>query len=430
MWVKLEHYVRPYTVLYNIDTKEIMCVRAEYISLLIEFGCLPNTVSKREFYGHEGVNYFCLSDGKFLNLLPNTYKKRNDEYKSTGDIVTDLLASVTGDCGQKELESKIKEVLGRLNYDSKAIKDTLSKFRLRVPKNCELTWEELREYEGVLGDYLLVNDLRCKRLYSVMRAPAYYPFLAREFRAGEYKVDGNMVTFNDGERTSLVELAISVDDTNTYPLPAYRAALAITNEESGTDFKLIRLKEGEGTSFSPSLNYTVMHNTGYVRVYVPSEYNDCYIALEKVNFEYNCLCTDTMTLKKIDSHTFYKMSSDVCKDVSALHTAWHRNCVVERPSHCNAMIYVCISRIKVTEKGYDIQVVGYLNHHPTSDRVARTFYSIPLICSGLVAEQVDEGYVIKLALQEVTISKTIYENLVCVGNGSVLFKTNQKKKDR
>ncbi len=416
MVIAIERNYKGCVVLYETETKEILALEKHDFDLLEYYGVFPKGLL-------ESASYF-KADNKYYSINYNTYFMQNKELyekyparHGTGDLLLDIISTMGENKTQAKLELDIKSTLTslRINLDTpRPSKEDYKKLRVKVPKDKELTWKELEEYEGYIGAYLLVKNLRTRKLYMLPSGVSLNvdnTYLNREFVEGTYKVEGTKVIFDDGLETSVAELAISVLDTPYYPLGAYRVANILAN--TGINHEMLVLNQGDYIEYPPHFNYTVLNNNGYIRVQGNKEVQDTVYRIQpNLPTDKEIFCTTTpFTIGDLPPRipTGNKQKQGYYLDPPSIKTG------------IGLYTYLGITRIGVTEKGYDIRVLCYSGSTDLGIRRNKTLYSIPLICSGLVGYESNEGYVISLEFQTITLSKSVYENLVCVGNGEVLY---------
>ncbi len=423
MFLWLDRYINDGYILYNTETKQFQHVKEKDLGLLNTFKIVTKDQQKGIVVYKENGEYRELLNGYFRLTDKATYMEHKDSAVSTGDLVLDILLSYQKCNSQREWMKLVEYGLSAFSWEQDTSKglDTLS---LRIPPKGEFTWKELDQYEGYLGEYLLVDKLRTHKLYAVpLTEYSYlYPELNREFIEGEYRVDteNKRVCFSDGMSTTLTELLTSVDHTDCFPVESYRTAQVLANEKNVPPF--VRLEEGESITGSPAPTYTVVHKNAFIKVQDNREGNPAYFVLEHRGDCNLYLIKNTMTIEELA----YVAPKDIRRWDFLLKLAATTSLDKPEPKQ-GYYTYIGISYIGITSKGYDIRVLVCPRHEMENKKGCNpVFYSIPLICSGLVAEERGEGYMIKLCFHDVVLSKTVYENLVCVGNGEKVLRVKQE----
>ncbi len=422
MVVALQHYIKKVTVLYDTETKELIGVSNKDVRLLKNYGALQGFIDEtKEIVYTTPTKLLSCTDRQIKTLDLDDYLKAQYRY-TTGDFILDMFLINSNNMVGVDLQDFITNRKQQLSAHMPVCIDEKSqaKFDRKVPKKQELTWKELEAYESQAGSYVLVNNIRTRKLYSVPSSlilDSSNITLNREFIETEYEVIDNHVIFKDKVETTLGELACSVDTTEKYALDTYRTALELVN--SGVLPTMLRLNMGDSLSYPAYSAYTILHNTGYMRVQPRNKTKHATYLLDDWEAKSRYIQASPFEIHTIPRQDYFKLD----KQNFTLEALSLDSICTNQPPFSS---YNCIGihHIGVTEKGYDIRVLAYKNTYQAIGKRKLTFYSLPLMCAGLVAERQNEGYVIYLTLQTITLSKSIYENLVCVGNGEKAFTIN------
>ncbi len=397
-------------VCYNLNTHELVYLSEPKVKLGKRFG-MDSTDTIFTYKTEKG--YLLCANAENIGFQTHLGTTHTGVYtdRPLDQLIVDILIKIikSGVCPYTLLRSRwasykraIAEVTG--GEVTLPMFKHLTEYLPLLPEDQILTREGLLQYRSVVGTYCLVDKIfTCYTIEEQKTTPTRC--LYKELEA-TIQLKGEVIVFSNGEKLPIYRVLEYASPSKQPELSTLRTAYTLANEHSDyTKYRVEELQMGDVATIAGDITY--VHENAFIRIqymgkqtYYETDANSTGKRLE------GSRC------KLIDSQD----NTSSCGSFGELINACQIADFYENLCGVDTLRYIGISHIEVTKKGYDIRVLVCRDNVKIC-----AYYELPLLVCGKPCIRVGEGYLYKLGLHEVILSKTMYENLICVGNGTQIY---------
>ncbi len=378
---------------------------------------------KYGFYTNHNNTIYKVNDG-YLRVKNLTDMEKVSEFPVKGeklllrdlkDLDRDIMVLICS-CNNISEES-IKETWGRVNTLIQQLTDnevalgdinTILSEQVSVPKNKVITKKELQKYEMEFRFYKLVDNIRTSFSYTY-EGNSWEDYCYRKLVGDEYKLEGESVVFQDGSSYPAYMALPRVDSSLEGGLGALHTAYSLSGEHGEfLYYNIEHLNVGDVRKNAWKRKQTYLHGSEFIQMHSVSIQNyselkekDCDVFLDNTTFKILCELPNAESCNKFRQTSGYTQNEQDYSYICGMDTI---DCMG-------------VTHVEITPKGYDIRVLIACR---TNNKLA--YYEIPLVCCGLCAVHFKGAYRYRLTFQNLIISDTVFNNLVCAGNGKLLHR--------